>query len=253
MPELNACRLCGIRFEQTGRGSMHAYCKRCTATTDRRAAEARRMECRHCGRAFSPKARSSRYCSEACRIEGRRRRVRECARRYMADPEKLAVATARRRAASARRRAMAGMKKRQVHDGPSAGRPLPAAAPGTIACRLRGRGFAPYGGARRVYCKPCTDRTDGEVGGARLARCKVCGGEFSTTHRIVKYCSTACGGEARRRKAREYDRRRMADPDRRAAAAARSGADTARRQAARAGGDRPPLSPPRRRIRHDIL
>ena len=183
----------------------------------------------YCGRAFSPKAHSSRYCSEACRIEGRRRRVRECARRYMADPEKLAAATARRRAVNARRRAMAGMKKRPVHDGPSAGRPLPAAAPGTIAYRLCGRGFAPYGGARRVYCKPCTDRTDGEVGGARLARCRVCGGEFSTTHRIVKYCSTACGGEARRRKAREYDRRRMADPDRRAAAAARRRSCAARR------------------------
>ena len=121
------------------------------------------------------------------------------------------------------------MKKRPVHDGSNAGQPLPAAAPGTIACRLCGRDFAPYGGARHVYCKPCTDRTDGEVGRARLARCKVCGGEFSTTHRIVKYCSTACGDEARRRKAREYDRRRMADPEKRAAASARKRSYAARR------------------------
>lgn len=105
MPEPSACRLCGIRFEQTGRGNMHAYCKRCTAKADRAvakgAAKAQRASCKECGKAFSTGNPRALLCSDACRHGADRRHGRESHRRRRADPQLHIVDIARARASRA--------------------------------------------------------------------------------------------------------------------------------------------------------
>ncbi len=64
--------------------------------------------------------------------------------------------------------------------------------------------------------------------------CRECGKEFSTTNRIVRYCSDACRAAGKARGKRESNRERMADPEKRDLAAARIRAG----KAARGGGAR---------------
>ena len=106
----------------------------------------------------------------------------------------------------------------------------------TVDCRLCGCSFVRPGSGRHLYCKRCTTRTDREVSRVRRVDCKECGRPFSTTYRGARYCSDECRADARRRRAREYVRRRWADPGKRAIVAAHTRAIAARRRAADAGG-----------------
>ena len=169
-----------------------------------------------------------------------RRYNREYMRRYVADPEKRAICAARTRASAAARRARA----REDKEGRGQGRPRqagpgaasrPRAAPsGTGVCALCGRAFAQYGRTAHSYCKRCTAKADREIARVLRVDCRECGKGFSTTNRIVRYCSDACRAAGKRRGKRKSDRERMADPKKRALAAARIGA----RKAARSGGAR---------------
>ena len=239
MAERGTCRLCGSALEQYGRAGRHSCCRQCTAKAGGDAGRTVRTECKECGRAFAAATLRARYCSDECRIEGRRRRVRECIRRYLADPGKRAIMMAQRRARAASRRAekereARGNEQRQPRPRPrrTAGR---AAARKSSVCRLCGCAFEQYGRTgRHSYCRQCTARADREVARTLRVECGICGKEFSSVHRAVRYCSTACSAEARRRGAREGARRRVADQRRRAAAAAPASAGAG--PAARGGG-----------------
>ena len=226
-----ARRLSGQGLAQHG-GASHTRHKEYAAKSGGKAGGTLSIDCKECGREFSTNTRASRYCSDDCRLDGRRRRVRESTRRYMADPEKHAIALARSRANDARRRKQAGMGKRRLHAGHGAGAAAAttAAAPSKQAtCRLCGRSFAKYGGTRHAYCKECTARADRKVGRVMRVQCAQCGKEFSTTHSRVRYCSAACGAEARRIRDREHSQRRLVDPEKRAGPAAHARAAGARR------------------------
>ena len=106
-PRAAVCRLCSGRFEYSDAGR-RVYCDRCTAKADREAArtavKARRVRCKECGKAFSTRLPHVKMCSDACRLEARRRQNRECQRRKLADPQYHAVAIARARVSRAARR-----------------------------------------------------------------------------------------------------------------------------------------------------
>ena len=242
MARTAACRLCGKSFGAHGRGRS-VYCERCTARTDRAVASDNNPECKECGKRFSKTIRFRAYCSDKCRIEGGRRRIREYMRGYMADPEKRAMCLARTRMSAAKRKAReerrpaaSGRRK----DGTAAGRPpsRPLNAK-RDTCRLCGRSFEPYGSAKRAHCQQCAARFDKEVSRVLRAKCKQCGKAFSTKSRNVLYCSTKCSADGSRRGTREYLRTRAADPELRAIRAARGRAsNVAYRARKKAGRDR---------------
>ena len=130
---------------------------------------------------------------------------------------------------------------------------------GATTCGLCGKSFEPYGGTGRAYCRRCTARADKKVAGAIDAKCKECGGKFSTRNRRVRYCSDRCRIDGTRRLKREQGRRYRADPEKRAINRARERAWTASRRAmegkrpASSGGrqkdDHAAGHPPRRRSR----
>ena len=213
------CRACGRSLAQHG-DPRHLYCRRCMAKADREAAQTPRVECRECGKRFSTRTRTVKYCSDACRAAGKRRIGVEGQRRYMADPEKRAMALVRSRMAAA-----AGRAGAQGGRQPRAGRN--ATGPESVACRLCGRAFAPYGGAHHVHCKTCDARLDREIGRAIALDCKECGKRFSTKSRVVRYCSKECSAVARRRGVVESARRSMADPGKHAMVLARIHAQNA--------------------------
>lgn len=227
------CRLCGRGFEKYG-GAYHAYCRRCAAKADGEVGRVLSVPCRECGGEFSTRTRAAKYCSDACRTDAARRLNREHARRYMADPEKRAMAMARIRAQAASRRAGDGRggkgrprPRRQSGGHGTVCPPTRTAPPSRTLCRLCGRGFAPYGGKSRSYCKRCTAKADRAIGRVLSVKCKECGKAFSTKSRAVRYCSAPCRAEGGRRSARECGRRRMSDPETRAVSRARSRAHSA--------------------------
>ena len=239
MAEATACSLCGRSPARRGRGrGRRPYCGRCEAKAGREIARPRRVDCGVCGRKFSARRISAKYCSDPCRAEAVRRQNRECARRYMSDPEKYAIALARSRAWAAGKSAAGrggGSRPRAGRVAGSRPRTSPARS---AACRLCGRSFAQYGGAtNHAYCRRCTAKADREATRVLRVDCKACGEKFSTPNRSVRYCSDPCRAEGQRRNRRENDRRRRSDPDRHARAAAYAGA----RDGARDGGeeDRP--------------
>ena len=235
--------LCGKSFVARGKGRRY-YCKPCTARTDRAVAREHDTECKECGKRFSKTARFRVYCSDKCRIDGGRRRIREYMRGYMADPEKRAMCLARIRVSAANRKAREGAGGRTAtgdrrKDGRDAARPPSSplnAKRGT--CGLCGRSFAPYGRAKRIHCKQCAARFDREISRMLSVKCKECGKEFSTKSRNVRYCSDKCRTDGSRRSARESARSRAADPELRAIRAARGRATNvayrARKKAERA-------------------
>ena len=230
MAKAGACRLCGRGIEPHGRGGSPAYCKGCTAKADKKAARMPRVDCRECGKAFSTRLLTVRYCSDPCRSAAARRASVEGRRRYDADPEKLALKRARSRLAAAARRA-----KKRGDRPPRANRDIKGLRPNARSaepypCALCGSDFVPYGAGRPAYCKRCAAKADKEIGRERTLNCKECGKKFTTPNRIVKYCSTKCRAAGRRRISREGARKRMKDPEARAMAAARRRAwDAARR------------------------
>ena len=235
MAKAGTCRLCGQGFAPYG-GRYHGYCKECTAKADRAAAKPFSVDCKECGKKFFARTNTTRYCSDECRAVVGRRRVRESMRRYLADPERRAVVLARTRASAAARRARERKgRQKQGHGrrrpaGRGTARP-PSAAPGgkSLACRLCGSAFAPYGGTgNRAYCKKCTAKADREVGRVWRIQCAQCGREFSATHRLARYCSDACRTDGRRRSDRVRSRRRLADKKKRAVASAHVRASAAR-------------------------
>ena len=188
------------------------------------------MRCGECGKEFSTKTRAARYCSDGCRLEAQRRKSRECMQRYLADLEERARIVARSRARAAalrekRRKERGQGRRRAPPDGRGPAR-APRAAPNSgrhAVCRLCGTAFAPYGGTTtRAYCKACTAKADRETSMVLTVRCGECGKEFSTKNRAARYCSDGCRAVIACKRAREYARRRLADPEKRAVAAART-------------------------------
>ena len=249
MAARGTCRLCGRTFEQYA-GAPTVYCKRCRARADKKVGRTLRARCKECGKAFDAASLLLRYCSDKCRVDGRRRRVRESSRRYRADPEKRAMLSAQRRARAASLRAKDGRggrgkgrpqrrPQRRTPRRRPAGR---AAAPRSSVCRLCGRTFEEYGRVRyHFYCKRCTAKTDRAAARTLRVDCGICGKMFATTHRSVRYCSTACSNESKRRSDRKSNRKRMADPEKRAVMAAAVRAQFAARMDGKRG--------PRRRRR----
>ena len=143
-----ACALCGSDIEPHGRGKRPAYCKGCTAKANKKAARMPRVNCRECGKTFSTRVLTVRYCSDPCRSAGARRARVEGQRRHDADPEKLALKRARTRLASAARRAKkrGDRPPRASRDAATPRRSVGAAEP--YQCALCGRDFAPYGAGR---------------------------------------------------------------------------------------------------------
>ena len=227
-----ACNLCGRTFAPHGRGGARTFCRRCTARADREAGRPLRMDCKACGKGFSASRRTDRYCSDACRAEGARRRSREGQRRYVADPEKRAINAARNRVASAARaaRARGGRPPRRQ----AMWRADPNAEPST--CRLCGRAFAQYGGSNRhAYCKRCTAKADREIARTLREKCRACGKRFSTTSRNVYYCSDECRAEGARRSRHRRNLRLKAEPEKRALVEAQRRASGASRRAGKGG------------------
>ena len=238
MARPTACRLCGSNIEPHGRGNRPAYCRRCIAKADREIARMPRVDCRECGKTFSTRTRTVRYCSDACRTVAARRARVEGQRRYNADPEKLALTRARGRLAAAARRARA----RGDEQLPRANRDVKTLKPNPKsaeprACALCGRDFAPYGGGRPAYCKRCASKADKEIGRERTLNCKECGTKFTTPNRIVRYCSPKCSAAGRMHSSNASARRSMAaDPAVRALAAARRRAYCAAARKGKQGG-----------------
>ena len=240
MAGTSTCRLCSRIFEQHGKGRRN-YCKPCTAKTDRAAARENVTKCKECGKRFSKSTRFRAYCSDGCRIEGGRRRMREYMRRYLVDPEKRAMSLARTRASAASRRAREGKRPAgsggRRKGGRAAGRPPPRPLNAKRStCRLCGRSFVPYGGAMRAHCMQCAARFDREVSRAVTAKCKVCGKNFSTKRRNARYCSDKCRADGVRRGDLEYIHRRTVDPEWRAIRAARTRAQSAAFRARKKSG-----------------
>ena len=150
------CKECGGTF-QTPRRTV----RYCSAACRKKGYKARRgqagsgrardgmIECRECGgplvAGVGPGTRV--YCSAACRAEGKRTWMRNYMRRYLADPKKSALHSARADAAQARRRAAAARDRAR-----------------RMRCRMCGGKFStPRGGVR--YCSdPCREK------GRRLVR-----------------------------------------------------------------------------------
>ena len=216
----HACLVCGRAFAPYGRGR-HVYCKRCKGRADRSIGRTVRAQCKECGSAFTATSRAVQFCSDACRLEARRRYFREYKRRQMADPQYRAMAAARMRASHARCRGGAGEKERRQADS-GAGRASSGAPPRSIACRLCGRGFAPYGRGRHVYCKRCNDKADRDAAKVPSLKCRECGKAFTAASRLVRYCSDECRAAVARHAHRRMYRRRMDDPEERAKVAARA-------------------------------
>ena len=216
-----ACRLCGRTFDPYG-STHHSYCKACTARSDRAVAKTHRLDCKECGKKFTARIRTVRYCSDECRVDGKRRFLREYMRRYMADPGNHGRMLARVRAAKSARRAREGrggrQGQRQRRQGPQ---PRAAEKAKSHTCGLCGIKFATYGGARHTYCKRCTAKADREVSKARRNECKVCGKAFTAVPHSVLYCSDECRASGKRRTVLERRRRLAADPERHAATLAR--------------------------------
>ena len=237
------CMACGRDFERFYRGGRHVFCKSCTAKADREIARKPRVDCKECGKAFSTRTRTVRYCSDACRAAAARRACIERDRRRRADPEKHALQLARHRARNAARMA----RERGARQPPRAGRD--AASPRRSAraaepypCALCGQSFVPPGGRGRrpLHCKRCRAKADRKIGMKMDARCRECGNAFTTQNRIVKYCSRECKAAGRRRIARESARRRREDPEIRARSGARCRAWAAARRGEKKGrGGRP--------------
>ena len=238
-----ACALCGRAYEPYRRPGSNAYCKRCIAKADREIAKTLSVDCKECGRAFSTRTRTVRYCSDQCRSAGARRGRVESHRRYVADPEKRALQLARvRRLVAAGRSRKRGNKQPPPRAGRGAARPRRSAKSAEpYPCALCGRDFAPYGGgAHPVHCKRCAAKADKEIDRKRTLDCKECGARFSTPNRAVRYCSKACSAAGQRRSTRERGRRRMADPEKRAVDLARRRAWAAANSAKEGGRGRRP-------------
>ena len=220
-----ACGLCGRTFAPYG-STRHSYCKACTARFDREAAKPHRIDCKECGKKFTARMRTVRYCSDECRVDGKRRFLREYMRRYLADPGNHGRMLARVRAAKSARMAREGrggrqgQRRRRQGPQPRAGRSAAGKAK-SRTCGLCGSTFAPYGGARHTYCKRCTARADREVSKARRNDCKECGKAFTAVPHSVLYCSDKCRASGKRRMALERRSRVAADPERHAALLAR--------------------------------
>ena len=214
-----ACRLCGRSFEPYGRAN-HSHCKQCTAKADRAIAQEPVVQCKECGKEFAAPSRKYHYCSTACRDEFARRRNLANRRRYMADPERRAIALARSRMYGAASRARKGGGSMRGKSGTV--RPARAAdASDKIACALCGRTFARYAGSRTVHCKRCRARADREIAKVLRVDCKTCGSKFSATNRLVRYCSDECRSAGRTIRSREYMRAYVADPEKSAVRLAR--------------------------------
>ena len=234
------CRTCGRGFERSRRASPYVYCKRCTARADKEVARKPRVDCKECGRTFSAKMRTVRYCSDACRTAAARRANAESQRRYKADPQNRARMLALARASAARRAAERGDKPP-----PLASRDVKSLRPNARSaepypCALCGLDFAPYGGRRPSYCKRCRAGVDKEIGRKRTLNCKECGKEFSTLNRTVRYCSKECNAAGRSRISNKSSRRRLEDPEIRALDAARQRARSVARRAREEGSGRRP-------------
>ena len=227
MAKSTVCGLCGRTFGPYG-GAHRSYCKSCMAKSDREASGPHRLVCKECGKEFSSRTRTVRYCSDECGVNGKRRVLREYMRKYMADPAHHARALARIRAAKAARRAREGggkprRPKPQSNAGRRAARRSPRGAGSTKSspCGLCGRTFAPYGRVRHAYCKQCTTKADAEAGTSHRKDCRECGKEFTAKPHAVLYCSDACRASGKRTNVLEYRRRIAADPARHAAKLAR--------------------------------
>ena len=240
MAKTIACRLCGSDIKPRGRGNRPAFCKRCNAKADKMIAQRPRMDCRECGKAFSAKNRSVRYCSDACRTASARRANVESQRKYTADPRNHARKLAHARASAARRAAERGKRQptRASRDVKSQRPNAKSAEP--YACALCGRDFVPYGGRRPVHCKRCAAKADKDIGRKRTLNCKECGKKFSTLNRIVRYCSRECNAASQSRISRESGRLRLKDPEVRALASARWRAWVAARKGKQEGSGRRP-------------
>ena len=239
MARPTACRLCGRGIEPHGRGNRPAYCRGCTAKTDKEVSQMPRVDCRECGKVFPAKTRAFRYCSDECRSASARRANAENQRRYKADPRNRARMLALARASAARRAAERGEKP------PRASRDVESLKPNArpaepSPCALCGRDFAPYGGRRPIHCKRCRARVDKEIGRKRTLNCKECGKKFSTLNRIVRYCSRECNAAGRSRISSKSSRRRLEDPETRALAAARNRARYAVHRGGKKGRGRLP-------------
>ena len=214
-----ACRMCGRSFEPYGR-ARRSYCKQCSDRADRAIAQTPVVRCKECGKEFAAPSRRHHYCSTACRDELARRRNRENRRKYMADPERRALALARSRlhgAADRARKRGGGRMHAGSGEARGAGRPTRTAAESDqITCGLCGRTFAPYGhGSSPVHCKRCRARADREIARVLRVDCKACGGKFSTKNRLARYCSPECRAAGRTVRDREYMRTYVKDPEKR--------------------------------------
>ena len=247
MVETAACRICGRDIVLGGRGRRPVFCKRCKAKADGEIGRVLRVDCKECGKPFSTKTRTVRYCSDACRAGGRRRAGAESQRKRMADPKKHALRLASARACSAARmaRERGGRSPRPASPaasaaspaGRGAGGPRRSAKAGKLnACALCGRNFAPHRrGHRSIHCKQCSAKADRELCMVTAVNCKECGREFSTSDRNARYCSKACKADGRRRVARESARRRRSDPEIHAVSAAHTRAWKAARNGGKKG------------------
>ena len=221
MVSLIACKLCGRNFRLHSGAGHRSYCNRCMDKAGGKIHRMLSVECAVCGKRFSTVRSIARYCSDGCRAEGRRRSYLESYRRRMADPEKRALTRARGRLAAA---AIAARKRggRRRTAGSSDGSPPRGAAGTAVDCGLCGRSFVPRGRSSRVYCRRCAAKAERELARVLRVDCRECGRTFSTTDRIVRYCSDECSDAGKERVRVESVRRRMADPERRAIAAART-------------------------------
>ena len=201
------CRLCGGGFERSGQGGAWRYCAKCRAWATKQSSKVLRVRCKECGKAFSTRKRSVRYCSGECRRLGdlRLNRASEARIRQAASSSSPASASASARAAGGGGRAGRG------------GERSPVAKSSTRA--------AAGGGGRA-----------GRGGTAQVHRCRECGKKFVPDWKPGKphaYCSEGCRTDGRRRLYREARQRYRADPEKRAIQAARDNASAVRRRRAR--------------------
>ena len=119
------CRECGSAFTTPNRSVKYCsdMCREESRANRHRRRPGRRPQrpdsdrgkgakkCGACGKSFVPTwgpGGLRAYCSDACRTEGGMAKNRECLRRYLADPRRRAIETARVNALRARRRAEKG-------------------------------------------------------------------------------------------------------------------------------------------------
>ena len=106
-----ACKVCGRSFVARGT-SPRIHCKQCVAKFAGEVSRVLKVKCKECGKEFSTKNRAVRYCSSKCSAEVIRRRLREYARRSMADPEQRAILSARGRARKAAKAGKRGERRK---------------------------------------------------------------------------------------------------------------------------------------------